>query len=161
MNSEKIKIFICTGNVHSGKTTKITEWANSRKRVDGILAPVVDSGRFLYRIKTKKGFLLNAGKDEKDDDIISIGHYKFNKNIFEWAQKELLKAFKLNPEWLIIDEIGFLELRNEGLEPAVSKILENRNSTDTKLLLIIRDNLMDLAVEHYKIKSFDYTFFEF
>jgi nucleoside-triphosphatase THEP1 len=108
-------------------------------------------------LNSKKGSLLEA--DETGKNIVTIGNYKFSKKIFDWAQKELLKAFYLKPEYLIIDEIGFLELKNEGLEPAVSKILKERNSSPTKIILIIRDILLEIALVHYQLSENDYEFF--
>ena len=37
---------------------------------------------------------------------------------FLWAQNALFNSLDKNLEWLIIDEIGPLELEGKGLEPA-------------------------------------------
>jgi len=160
MKSERIKIYIYSGKVHSGKTTRIMEWAKSQKSADGIFAPVINSKRYLVRIKSGEMHLLEADENEDEMNIIKIGNYKFLKNIFEWAQNELLKAFESNPGWLIIDEIGFLELKTEGLEPAVSKIIYNNKISQTKLLLIIRENLLGEVIKHFGFISEDCIIFE-
>ena len=157
MSSEKAKIYIYSGKVHSGKTTKIMKWAKLQKSIDGIFAPVIDSKRYLVRIKSGESHLLEADENKKEKNIIEIGNYKFVKNIFEWAQNELLDAFESNPNWLIIDEIGFLELNSDGLEPAVSKIINLFNTNQSNLILIIRDNLVEQVIENYKLNLSDYT----
>jgi nucleoside-triphosphatase THEP1 len=149
------RINILTGPIQSGKTTRLARWIKSCPDCTGILAPVHDGLRYLYSIHSDQSRLLEAkGNSYEQNDIIGIGKYRFIKASFDWAQNELLLALSEKPAWLIIDEIGPLEMDGKGLEPAVSKILEQVYDQDQlTLLLVVRDKLLDLFLQSYNIEE--------
>ena len=57
-----------------------------------------------------------------------------------------------NPEVIVIDEIGPMELRGEGFDQILKEILEKRNGTQT-VLLVVRDGLAEEVKEKYKIEN--------
>ena len=64
------------------------------------------------------------------------------------------KAVKTKPEWLIIDEFGILELDGKGLEPEFTNILNRiKNQDHTKLLVVVRKNLLDQFLDKYKLNN--------
>jgi len=65
----------------------------------------------------------------------------------------LLNAIKKDLDWLVIDEIGPLELEGSGLEPAISEILKDRDSFNGEILCVVRDSIMERFLEHYKLHS--------
>ncbi len=148
------KIKIVTGKIQSGKTTRLFQFINTQKSVDGILSPIVNDKRVLYHISSKamKKFQVN----KSNEDTISIGNYIFLQESFTWANKKLLNGFSANPEYLIIDEIGKLELKGEGFYPAIKKILEQSNNSSTKLILVIRDYLLEDALQFFIIANDQY-----
>ncbi len=89
-----------------------------------------------------------------------IGKYNFDNRTFDWAQNVLLDCFSKQLEWLIIDEVGPLELEGKGLEPAVSKILQERNQINAKLVFIVRTSILEKFVENYDLHG-KYSLFEF
>ena len=82
--------------------------------------------RYLYSI-----FANDYRKLEAEDnclpekDIVKVGKYSFLQSTFLWAREELKVAMINRSKYLIIDEIGPLELSGRGLEPMVTDILEN------------------------------------
>jgi molybdenum cofactor guanylyltransferase len=91
-----------------------------------------------------------------DDEGIKIGRFVFDPKGFAKAQGFLLENIKTEYDWIIIDEIGRLEMdRHEGLEPAVSIVINHvkTTSTQTKLLLVVRDYLLDEVKKHYDIED--------
>lgn len=147
------QINILTGPINSGKTTRLTNWVNRQNNCAGILAPVRGGLRYLYAIHSHKRKLLEI-KEFKiaENRVIRIGDFCFSREVFEWARGELLFALKQKPSWLIIDEIGPLELTGNGLEPAVSKILNELKSYDqVRLVLVIREQLLDAFIHTYRI----------
>jgi nucleoside-triphosphatase THEP1 len=152
------KIRIVTGKIQSGKTTSLFRFANSQKSIDGILSPIVNCKRRLYHIssKTVKDFEI----DQSSEETISVGKYFFLKKSFKWANSKLLEGFSKSPEWLIIDEIGKLELKGEGFHSATQKILMDKINSNTKIILVIRDYLIEEALKYYNIAHNDYTFLE-
>ena len=57
------------------------------------------------------------------------------------------------PAWLLIDEVGKLETeQGEGLEPAVLQTIATyRQQKDNRLLLVIRDTLLEQALRKYDL----------
>jgi nucleoside-triphosphatase THEP1 len=156
------KINILTGPIHSGKTTRLAVWIKSCPNCAGILAPVRDGLRYLYSIHSGQSKLLEAkGNSFEEDDLTRIGEYRFINATFDWAQNELLLVVIQKPEWIIIDEIGPLEMDGKGLEPAVRKILEQMHNQDQlNLLLVVREKLLDLFFQSYDIKETEVTYIQ-
>lgn len=149
------KISIVTGKIQSGKTTGLFKFINTKESVDGILCPIVNNKRVLYHISSKTMKTFEVSKS--GEGTISIGKYIFLQKSFDWANEKLLNGFSANPKYLIIDEIGKLELKGEGLYKSLVKILELSNNSNTQLILVIRDYLLDEALKILSIPSEQYS----
>ena len=148
-------IYILTGPIRSGKTTTIKDWAEQRMDVDGLLSPDDDNGkRFFLKIKSREEIEFEV--EFKSEKTINIGRFHFLKSSFEKANS-FLKTFSSEPKnyYLILDELGKLELKNEGLhastEILISKFLD---SGKHYLILVVRDYLLDDIVAHYNISAY-------
>jgi len=141
---KRIKIF--TGKIHSGKTTKLFNYINSLNSVDGILAPIVNDKRMLFHIssKTMKEFEVDSG----NLNTINIGQYYFLEKSFIWANEKLIESYLKNPDWLIIDEIGKLELDNNGWYISVNQLLEKTNKT---IIITVRDIYVEAVIEKFVV----------
>lgn len=149
------KINIVTGPIRSGKTTRLFQFTSMQNSVDGILAPIVNSKRKLYHISSKS--LKNFQVDEKNNNTILVGDYIFLNESFSWANNKLLQSFSKSPDWLIVDEVGKLELKGQGLDPAVKKIILEIYNSKTSLILVIRDYLLEKSLEYYNLTSKNYS----
>jgi len=147
------KIQILTGPVHSGKTTKLMQWAAVHKNIDGIFQPVIDDKRFIYHISSRTLKILEAAEAQPENELIIIGKYKFRKSVFDWAQNILLDCLDKKLDWLIIDEIGPLELEGKGLEPAISKIFNQIDKLNGNVLCVVRDSILGKFAEHYRLEG--------
>lgn len=147
------KIFIVTGKIKTGKTTRLMKWVNSQNNIDGILQPVVDGKRYLYHIKSRT---LKQFETDSGHNIISIGNYKFFISSFEWAKNIIDNACRENLSTLIIDEIGPLELKGSGLEPVISKILREKHNLQCDLIFVVREEILDKFLEHYNLSTKEY-----
>lgn len=143
-------IYLFTGEIKSGKTTRLEKWITENPDSDGILAPCINGKRYIKRIKTGETKLLEYEENDPIVELIKICNFNFLKSVFNWGQNEIYKAYSQKPKWLIIDEIGPLELRGEALEPMVSKILNEQNSGYTRIVLVVRKTLVEKVIEHYK-----------
>lgn len=152
-------VYIFTGEIKTGKTTRLQKWAKENPDADGILSPVIDGCRHIVSVKKAEARLLEYHGDDKSIAITKIGYYNFLTSVFEWGRKELYKAYLQKPKWLIIDEIGPLELRGEGLEPEVSRILNDDANDATNLVLVIRKPLLETVIEHYGLYLKGYKYF--
>ena len=139
------KIYILTGAIQSGKTTKLIQWSNNRNDVFGILTPAMNGKKVFMDANSREQFSMEAGPEEKD--ILTIGRYTFSKTSFEKAITILQKAIKEKSGWLLVDEIGPLELRGEGFHNIVKEILNSK--TALNILFVIRDTILDEALKFY------------
>jgi len=131
-------------------------WIAGRQGIDGILSPVMDGRRYMQQISNNEIHLLEVDGLSNHSKVQTIGRYRFDQNVFAWAQMILRSCIEKSLEWLIIDEIGPLELQGNGLEPAVGQIINiARNNDRPKLLLVIRENLLQDALRHFDLTAAD------
>jgi len=145
-------IYILTGAIRSGKTTALLNWSKNRNDVDGLLCPDNANGkRYFLKLKSKITFKLEA--EAEKEAIVAIGNFKFLQSAFSEANEYLaLETSKAEPKYLIIDEIGKLELKNEGLHVSTEALSAQFGSKDnTHLILVVRDYLLDAVLEYYGI----------
>jgi molybdopterin-guanine dinucleotide biosynthesis protein A/nucleoside-triphosphatase THEP1 len=156
-------IYVLSQPIQTGKTTLLMDWLKTHPNTEGFLTPDIKGKRKLFDIASQTYHDLQL--DDKQDGI-KIGRFVFDETIFAQARQILTDAFHNKPDWIVVDEIGRLEMeRNEGLEPAVSNLINQFRSTetDTKLLLVIRDYLLQDAKKHYGItdaNTVDLDFFK-
>lgn len=150
------EVYIFSRPIRSGKTGALLEWTQKQSQgsVAGILAPDSGGQRWLLDISTNEKRLLTADSETDKERIVEIGRYRFNQTAFHWAHRVLRSGFEQVPQWLVFDEIGYLELQGQGLEPAVRRILNwNKRIGATKLLWVVRDELVQDVVEYYGLSE--------
>ena len=152
------KIYIYTGKIKSGKTTNLFRWCIGKSSIGGVLQPVIDGKRFFYSIRNKELIQLESFND-LDKDTIQIGKYNFLIKGFDKAKAILKEDFQQNLDWLIIDEFGPLEIDGKGLEPVITEILISKENFKGNILVVVRENLLDMFLEKYKLKD-KYTVLE-
>ena len=139
-------IYILTGAIRTGKTTALLNWINNRNDVDGLLCPDNENGkRYFLKVKTKEEFLLEVRSEDSDQDVVTVGSFQFLKSAFEEANTFLIsKGNELASQYLIIDELGKLELKNEGLHSAVELLMPVFSANSNKhLIVVIINNLLN------------------
>ena len=149
-------IYILTGAIRTGKTTALVEWCKNRDDVDGVLCPDNAEGkRYFLEVKSKNEFELETELDT--EAIIEIGNFKFLKSAFEKANAYLLAVASENEsQYLIIDELGKLELKGEGLHLSVERLIPNYETNENKhLILVVRDYLLEAVLTHYSISEYE------
>jgi nucleoside-triphosphatase THEP1 len=155
--SDNHSLFICTGPIRSGKTTALMNGLAKTDRVAGILTPEVNGIRKLYDLKTRTYFPFQLEDDtNRSEPVITIGRFAFYESAFARARLILEAALQEQPRWLIIDEIGRLELQQHGFEPVVSKIIRRHQAGNLQgdLLIVVRDTLLNEVVSHYHIQRY-------
>jgi len=146
------EIFILKGAKQSGKTTQLVNWVINNDDCSGILAPVIDGKRHLYSISTKQNKELEA--KFTDVDTVSIGRFVFNESVFSWGREQLNNSLQSNKKYLVIDEIGPLEIQGKGLEPIASKILQTIWKQESiSLILVVRESLVDEVISHFNLEG--------
>lgn len=153
-----MSIFIFSQPIHSGKTTALMQWCKKNTNCDGILMPDVEGSRKMYAIR--EAYLFEASCQSfqaTHEEVISIGPYSFYKEAFDRANKIIIAALNSSVEWLVIDEVGKLELIRSGFYPAVQKAIEavNTNSFKGNLLLVVRDSLLTAVINEFGIEKYE------
>lgn len=126
-------IYLLTGPVRSGKTTSLVTWSENRNDVQGILTPVINGKRIFMDAASREQFPMEA---EGEEETLTVGRFAFSKKNFDKAIR-IIRGAAGQADWLLIDEIGPLELSGEGFDAVLKEILAVRNR---KLLLVVRDN---------------------
>ncbi len=145
--SSRQKIYILTAPIQSGKTTSLLNWSEKRNDVYGILTPVVNGKRVFMNAHTKEQFPMEAATGEKE--TLTVGRFKFSETGFEKAIQIIREPIPKD-SWLIIDEIGPLEIKGEGFSSIVKKVLTDRND---KTLLIVREGLSNEVKTYFSISE--------
>lgn len=152
-------IYIYSGPVHSGKTTRLMQWAAGKKNIDGILQPVIDEKRFIYNISSRTLKILETAETKPDNELVKIGKYQFQKSVFDWAQNVLIDCLDKKLDWMIIDEIGPLEFEGKGLEPVISKIIIEDKKFSGNILCVVRESILKKFITYYMLEN-KYEFFK-
>ena len=142
-------MYVLTGRKQSGKTTTLFEQIAKRKDVSGILQPIRDEKRVIYDNMSGESRVLEVKGDEEEVDVVRVGRFAFNRATMAWAGEVLLRATKAKCEWLVVDEIGPLELRGEGMDAVVKRVLMER--VEGKMMLVVREGLVDDVLKWYEI----------
>jgi len=152
-------IFIYCGSVHSGKTTRLIKWLIDKNNVQGIISPIIDGNRFLVNINSDEKRKLEIESGSSQENVIKVGNYIFDKSVFEWACEIILGSIKSNPDWLIIDEVGPLELQDEGLAKAVNKVFSEKDYLlKTNVVFVVREQLLNDFLNHYNLSENDFKY---
>ena len=183
------QIFLLSGPRGDGKTTSLKQFVSEErkkgKKVAGILQIVQNDRRYLQFLSTNTIELLqlndvgahpkhshtNKNGDCCNDDealksiteeSVSVGPFLFSKAVLDNSHKEIQNA--KNYDWIIIDEIGPLEIRKkQGYEPAVSQILNLRKSEafkNTKFVIVVRPSLKEQIGPNYELADNEIADFE-
>jgi nucleoside-triphosphatase len=171
------KIYIISGPIQSGKTSALLQWSATRNDVYGILTPIINGKRVFMNAHSREQFAMEAddrnayskntdGKDADDRDasnkdvsntdasnkdaaVINIGRYSFSQTAFNKA-KEIIRTAIGQANWLLIDEIGPLELNNQGFADVLQEALAALHHEQT-IVLVVREGLREKVKEKFGI----------
>lgn len=141
-------LVVYTGPVRSGKTTALRARFEADPSARGVLAPDVDGRRHLLSLGSGESRPLEADAPAAP---VTVGRFTFDGDVFAWARSELAAACGAAPGTLVVDEVGPLELDRRGLEPAVGPAVRLGVEGATRVVLVVRDTLLDRVLDHYGI----------
>lgn len=139
------KIVVLSGPVQTGKTTALVNWSTGRNDVYGILTPVANEKRVFMNIASRHLFRMEA--KEGDESVLVVGKHVFSAEHFDRAAT-IIKEAVHKEGWLVIDEIGPLELRGSGFHDIVKEVLEQRRDN---ILLVVRDGLEEKVITYFQV----------
>jgi nucleoside-triphosphatase THEP1 len=148
-------VFIITGEVNSGKTnlckTLIRKIKSRRKSVTGIISPGIYSsskkiGIYVQEIATGQRVQLAAyapGWDPENPER----KWQFDPAVVQWSNEVIQRS--VPTEYLMIDEIGYLELeKGEGWTSAL-KVLDE--GAFNYAFVVVRPSLVDIAKKRWQV----------
>lgn len=151
------KIFIVAGAVGEGKTTtllKIIDFFNdSNIAAGGIYSPrVIENDTTTgYDVVEVAGNLREIFLRKTDDESLSrIGKYSIFQEGLLFGRNALSINNCGNSAIVIIDEVGKLELDNEGWAESISNLVQ---ASDCHLLLTVRDSLVEQIIQKWNFKN--------
>lgn len=148
-------LYILHGPIRTGKTTALLQWVEANKECAGILTPDRGSVRWLLRLSDRSWHPFEVTDDSSD--IIEVGKFRFHAEAFRTARQEIRDAILGQPQWIIVDEVGKLEMRGKGLEPVVTELIQAHQSGKFQgnVLLVIREELLEPALEKWNIRKWE------
>ncbi|MEY2924029.1 MAG: hypothetical protein RLZZ337_569 [Bacteroidota bacterium] len=155
-------IYILAGDIRTGKTSALLEWKDTWDNVKGVLCPENKEGkRMLLDLDSQQQFPFEV--DEPGEKTVSVGKFHFAQPSFDLANYLLMKAFEdQDYDFLVLDELGKLEMEDKGIHPAVSHIFANYvPDEDRNIMAVIRTSLVKDIIAKYKIKDFTIVSKEF
>jgi nucleoside-triphosphatase len=140
-------IVLLTGAVHTGKTTALVNWCEG-KRVGGFVTPVVDGLRVVQVLPSHECFPFETKNTA--DGIISIGRYHFLMDGFEYMNNLLQTVTSTESDWIVVDEVGPLELQGQGLHEGLTHALRY---AACNVLLVVRESLVNEVIAKYTLAN--------
>ena len=148
-------IHLLTGPIRSGKTTRLGQWAAGRDDVAGFLSPDRQGIRHFYHLPTRQWLPFEAPAEASPEAVVTIGRFQFWRDSLAQAQGWLREGLARPAAWLVIDEIGKLELQGRGLEPMAGAVIEvyRELAVPGQLLLVVRDSLVEAVQVRYGLEG--------
>jgi molybdopterin-guanine dinucleotide biosynthesis protein A len=149
------RIFILTGPIQTGKSSQLLEWSKQTKSVAGLLSLVQHDKRNLFDLNTNTFIEFEVDSNTFKDPTQQIGKFSFSLAGFEKGIQCLKNALNSPPDFLILDEIGKLEIeQNIGFHSIALELIHQFKKPGSEiLLLVIRDTLLEKAVEKYDLQN--------
>lgn len=146
-------IYILSEEDQSGKTTSLQLCTENRYDIGGFLSPDKNHVRFLMNLQSKEEIPFEIDLTSYGEAIEITGKYAIAKSAFDtgarWI-KEHLGTERV--KFIIIDEVGLLELEDKGFAGVVNYAIENMGSKH--LILVIRSSLHEKVVEKFALSDY-------
>lgn len=151
MSQHPGNIYLLTGPIRTGKTTRLASWLEGREAA-GILTPDRQGIRWMKLLSNQLWIPFEI-KAETNLPIVEIGRFRFSANAFTQAKTEFRQAINSQAPWIVIDEVGKLEVKGKGLEPAITMLIEAAQASvyTGNLLLVVREELLEMVLKKWKI----------
>jgi nucleoside-triphosphatase THEP1 len=142
--TDRPAVRILHGPVGSGKTSRALVWIAGRRpdEVGGVVTLKTETGRVMRDLET--GALMPMEGAAGDAPVATVGPFRFRVAAFDWAGAVLMRAAETRP-FVVVDEVGPLELRGEGLAPALTVLMASRATP----VLIVRTPLVAAVVARF------------
>ncbi|GAB5521864.1 MAG: hypothetical protein RhofKO_41150 [Rhodothermales bacterium] len=145
-------IAILTGPIRTGKTTALAHTFAEGGR--GILQPVINGRRHVVDVAAGEARCLDATAETPQGQLVRVGRFTFDGGAFEWSITRVHYALHAASadEWVIIDEVGPLELAGHGLASVVHQGVQYARRGG-RVLVVVRDGLVEAVCRAFAITA--------
>ncbi len=150
-------ILLVSGPVQGGKTSYLTELVDLLKKRGLKLGGFLARGSFHsgersgFTLKNIRGGMeLPMASAQETAGWFKYRRFWFNPNAFKLGRSWILSSLKEEPDVLVIDEVGPMELEGSGWSESLSSL---RNSSVPVQLWSVRDSLLNEVMEHWNIST--------
>ena len=145
------KVVILSGAVQSGKTTSLLKHFSNTNAVGGFICPDVNGKRMMFYTSEKRVVPFQI---TQQDNSVSIGKFAFNQDVFNKACDILINTLTLENKFVIIDEVGPLELKEGGYYQSLLTLIEkSKQKDDLTIILVVREHLIADVVSKFNLKD--------
>ena len=146
---------LVVGGPRSGKTSWCREYIDGQRKcgcsVGGVLSPAIEKqgqrvGSNAVDLLTSREVpfaRLSRLKHFKGGE--SVGDYTISRRGISFGRRAIERAVASRCDWVVIDEVGPLELGGKGLMPSVELALASAAS----ILLVVRTSLRETLQQHF------------
>jgi nucleoside-triphosphatase THEP1 len=150
---------IVTGDMDSGKTTRIYSLFEQNKHGDGFiqLKTMQENKVHHYDVlflknNIKKTIAYHQSFYEEQFKIpIYLGPYLFDQEIFNEIYTLIDMMIEKNITPIYLDEIGMLEINQKGYAPVLRKLIEK----DIDIIIAVKESLIFKVVHTFDIKKYE------
>lgn len=139
MKDNKPKVIFFTGPVQTGKTTTLYSLVKKRTDIGGFLTPDMDALRYLYDIRQRQYFSFQT---HVEGDTIEVGRFSFLRTAFSRMEQIVERDLNSHCAYIIIDELGKLELQKKGLYALAQYLVSRLKEIDKKIIFVVREQLI-------------------
>ncbi|MBU1012462.1 MAG: hypothetical protein KKG99_05610 [Bacteroidetes bacterium] len=151
------KITIISGQKQSGKTTYLVNFLKINKADGNNYEGFVALGTFKNGVRNSFSLINISTNDEMlfmNSEPISNapkqGKFYINPEGIAFGENILKKALNSDCKGVVIDEIGPLELNNEGWAGQFKLLL----NTDKEIVITVRTSLIQRVISFFELKNF-------
>lgn len=148
---------IVTGKINSGKTTRMLAHYLKNQAGDGFLClKTMNRGNvekydaYWLSKDLEKPLILHESISSKDDRFrTKVGPYCFIDETMIWIESAIQKMIDEGVSPIYLDEIGLLELQDDGFAEILRKMLDS--SLD--IIISVRSELVSSVIDHFQMKD--------
>ncbi|MCK5822653.1 MAG: hypothetical protein KAG95_01525 [Bacteroidales bacterium] len=157
--SNNQKIYIITEDEHKGKTTfvknLVSKLLTKGLNIQGFIAEAVINNKTLsgYNLKNlHNNEKMQLITKEQHDDWLKLGPYYFNSEGFDFGNNILSNKNITNADLIVIDEIGPLELSENGWFNQINNLL---TVNSVSMIWVVRKSIIKEVIEKWKISNYE------
>jgi len=155
MGKNRPMVFVLTGKINEGKTNFAMQVVEKLKQ--GGLSPAGffsvgntnDQNREAYSLlDIQTGIDRKLCSFEPGKEKVRVGRFFFDEQGIEFGREIILESLKQDNDFLVVDEIGPLEINDQGWAPALEVVIKNSGFPH---LWIVRESLLKPVIRKWNL----------